>query len=93
MQYNYFRSVCIFRLMTSVDIKKSIRKTDFSIDASHELALFLRNNLNEISLINSSHFCFNNGTDCATYITKTNSCVGNITQFDFYYEILIIISL
>ncbi|KAL0272597.1 UNVERIFIED_CONTAM: hypothetical protein PYX00_005509 [Menopon gallinae] len=64
------------RIVNSLDMSKIIKKTDFSIDASHELALFLKNNLDDVVLTDSPRFCLNYAPGCATYVTKMNLCKG-----------------
>lgn len=51
---------------------------DFSIDASHELALFIWNNGNGVPFKKESLFCIKEKPSCASFVAPFVPCVSNI---------------
>ncbi|KAK6638048.1 hypothetical protein RUM44_008473 [Polyplax serrata] len=64
----------IKKLVDVLGDTKVKRTIDFSIDASHELAMFIKENANGSQLTHSPLFCVNYKKSCATYIKNNIIC-------------------
>lgn len=61
------------RLLPSSSSYKPVKTlTDFTIDAAHELALFIWNVDNSLTLKSVPYFCSHYGAECAIYAREEN---------------------
>lgn len=67
-----------FRLSKRISVAS--KSTDFSIDRSFELALFVWNEGNKTALTHNDAFCTSEQVYCASYPKKIKACVS---LFDF----------
>lgn len=58
-------------------MNEEIKIPDFSIDAGHELALFIWNSDNKLIFLNEDTFCITKSEQCSTYVLPFTKCVSN----------------
>lgn len=58
-------------------MNEEIKIPDFSIDAGHELALFIWNSDNKLTFLNEDTFCITKSEQCSTYVLPFTKCVSN----------------
>lgn len=62
-------------LVEKIESSNSLSSIDFSIDASYEFSLFIKEQLKE-SLTDLFEFCINYSENCATYVSSSYKCVS-----------------
>lgn len=70
-------------LLNGVAVRAYETQLDFSIDASHEFALFVGVPLKHLP----SKFCLRNETNCSSYPTQIYSCGDSVSTEDIYFAV------